>query len=182
MTSNVDDNNYTLSQGEKFGAAVDVWGINVYRGRGFVYTGQTGDLFAQIRATTTKPVVITEYGGTAGWHPKGSIGKTYKYPLSDGSGACQPAGGLPYAITTSPRCPRPARSRWPALTISSRSRTRSSIKDGNPTASCRRLLLRVTDEWWKQNPDNPAARSTHWATRTSWTVIRHARATKPGTA
>ena len=47
MTSNVDDNNYTLSQGENFRAAVDVWGINVYRGRGFSYTGQTGELFTK---------------------------------------------------------------------------------------------------------------------------------------
>ena len=163
MTSNVDDNNYTLSQGEKFGAAVDVWGINVYRGRGFVYTGQTGDLFAQIRATTTKPVVITEYGGTAGWHPKGSIGKTYKYPLSDGSGACQPAGGLPYAITDIAPMPATGKISMAGLndlvTFSNTQLYQGWKSDGVVSGG---FYFEWTDEWWKQNPDNPAARSTHW--------------------
>jgi len=39
-----------------------------------------------------------------------------------------------------------------------------------------------TDEWWKQTPTIQPREARIGATRTSWTVIRHARATKPGTA
>ncbi|MBV9646896.1 MAG: hypothetical protein JO043_05490, partial [Candidatus Eremiobacteraeota bacterium] len=48
-----------VKAGEKFGAAVDAWGINIYRGRTF-----TG-LFEQLKATTNKPTMLTEYGAPA---------------------------------------------------------------------------------------------------------------------
>jgi hypothetical protein len=49
--------------GEKFGAAVEAWGINIYRGRTFT------NLFRQLKNTTTKPTMLTEYGASAAYHP-----------------------------------------------------------------------------------------------------------------
>ena len=71
--------------GGENGVAIDAWGINSYRGRTFT------NLFSQLASATTKPVLITEYGATAAYHP--SVDATYTYPL-DGNktqtGQCTP--------------------------------------------------------------------------------------------
>ncbi|MGR4066058.1 MAG: hypothetical protein ACLQPV_11515 [Vulcanimicrobiaceae bacterium] len=163
LTSNVDDNNYTLSQGAQFGAAVDAWGINVYRGRGISYSNQgAGALFAQIRATTSKPVVLTEYGGTAGWHPKGSAGKKYVYPQSDGTGVCKPVGGAPYAVTDIAQMPATGNISMAGLndliTFSNTQLYQGWRADGVVSGG---FYFEWTDEWWKQTPSDPKSRSVH---------------------
>ncbi|MFZ0362878.1 MAG: hypothetical protein WAL67_01580 [Candidatus Cybelea sp.] len=83
-TSEADGNIGALRFGEKFGAKVDVWGINIYRGRTFT------NLFKQIRENTTKPVFFTEYGATAARHPL--LKNTYSWEKGPtGLGSCAPA-------------------------------------------------------------------------------------------
>jgi hypothetical protein len=82
-TSEADYNLAVVQQGEKNGAAVDVWGINIYRGRGVT------NLYSQIRASTKKPVMLTEYGATAARHLK--LTNTYSFVNTPaGAGVCAP--------------------------------------------------------------------------------------------
>ena len=62
-TSEPDGNIGFVKAGEQFGAAVDAWGINIYRGRTMT------NLFEQLKATTKKPAMFTEYGASAAYHP-----------------------------------------------------------------------------------------------------------------
>jgi len=71
-TSEPDGNIGFVKAGEKFGAAVDAWGINIYRGRTF------STLFTQLKNTTTKPTMLTEYGASAAYHPAWSNTYTWK--------------------------------------------------------------------------------------------------------
>ena len=84
MSAEIDDIS-TVVAGEQNNVAIDVWGINSYRGRTFT------DFTTAYGAATKKPILITEYGATAAYHP--SIPTTYVYPL-DGNknltAACTP--------------------------------------------------------------------------------------------
>jgi hypothetical protein len=71
MMAEADGNIGAVVAGEQNGAAVDAWGVNVYRGRTFT------NLVSQLQATTQKPVLITEYGAPASYHP--GSGATYNY-------------------------------------------------------------------------------------------------------
>jgi hypothetical protein len=148
MTSNVDDNNTTLTEGERFKAAVDVWGVNVYRGRGFT------NLFDQVRATTEKPFLVTEYGGTAGYHPKGAAGKKYDFPLPDGTGVCRPTGGV-YTATDIAQMPATGNISMAGLndlvTNSNALLFQNWKQDGADSGG---FYFEWTDEWWKA--DQPA--------------------------
>jgi hypothetical protein len=73
ISSEIDDGGLTVQSGEANNVAIDVWGINSYRGRTFT------NLFSQLASATTKPVLLTEYGATAAYHP--SVNATYTYPL-----------------------------------------------------------------------------------------------------
>jgi hypothetical protein len=84
MSAEIDDIS-TVVAGEQNNVAIDVWGINSYRGRTFTnFTTAYG-------AATKKPILITEYGATAAYHP--SIPTKYVYP-TDGNktltAACTP--------------------------------------------------------------------------------------------
>src|ERR1700729_1037357 len=69
--------------GEIHHAQVDVWGDNPYRGRTFT------NLYGQIRKDTQKPVLLTEYGTPAPYHPDWP--NTYHYPHDlRGVGTCKP--------------------------------------------------------------------------------------------
>ncbi len=82
-TSEADGNIGAVVEGEKNNAAVDAWGINIYRGRGFT------DLFGQIRKTTKKPVMMTEYGASTAYHPAWK--NTYDWRNGFGQlGQCHP--------------------------------------------------------------------------------------------
>lgn len=73
MSAEIDDIS-TVVAGEQNNVAIDVWGINSYRGRTFTnFTTAYG-------AATKKPIVITEYGATAAYHP--SILTKYVYPTN----------------------------------------------------------------------------------------------------
>ncbi len=87
-TSEADGNLIVVQTGEANHAAVDVWGVNIYRGRTFT------NLFSQIQAFTSKPVMLTEYGSTAAYHP----GYTGSYTYGTGPtalGACNPVPNPP---------------------------------------------------------------------------------------
>ena len=61
-----------------------VWGDNPYRGRTFT------SLFDQIRSDTTKPVLLTEFGAPASYHPDWA--NTYFHPHDlHGVGHCDPS-------------------------------------------------------------------------------------------
>ena len=72
MSAEIDDIS-TVTRGEQNNVAIDVWGINSYRGRTFT------DFTTAYAAKTQKPILITEYGATAAYHP--SITTKYVYPL-----------------------------------------------------------------------------------------------------
>jgi hypothetical protein len=82
-TSEADYDLLAVQTGEKNGAAVDVWGVNIYRGRTFT------SLFTQIRSFTKKPVMLTEYGASAARHTK--LKNTYSFVNTPaGLGVCKP--------------------------------------------------------------------------------------------
>ena len=81
-TTMVDDGLKTVRAGELAGFKVDTWGLDVYRGR------TMGRIWNEIPSSTEKPVIIAEYGASAGYYPKSSA----RYET--GTGACTnyPAG------------------------------------------------------------------------------------------
>lgn len=83
-TSEIDGDIAAVRYGEQNRAAVDVWGVNIYRGRSFT------TLFSQIRQYTKKPVLLTEYGASAAYHPGWK--NTYSWQNApNGVGVCTPA-------------------------------------------------------------------------------------------
>ena len=66
----------TIVEGEKFGAIVDIWGINSYRGSTFT------NLWSQIESATTKPFIITEFGAPASYHPSGASCQAAELPAT----------------------------------------------------------------------------------------------------
>ena len=79
-TTMVDDGLRTVKAGELAGFKVDTWGIDVYRGR------TMGEFWGEVPASTQKPVIVAEYGASAGYYPKSSArydttkGKCTDYP------------------------------------------------------------------------------------------------------
>ena len=82
-TSEVDGFLAAINYGEKYNAKVDVWGVNIYRGRTFT------NMFDEILRFTKKPVLLTEYGATAAYHPAWQNSYTYDRGLH-GLGFCTP--------------------------------------------------------------------------------------------
>ena len=83
MTSEADGSLGAIEFGEKNNAKVDVWGVNIYRGRTFT------NMFEQIQRFTKKPVILTEYGATAAYHPAWKNAYTYDRGLH-ALGFCTP--------------------------------------------------------------------------------------------
>ena len=86
MMAEADGNIGAVLAGEQNKVALDAWGVNVYRGRTLT------NLVSQLQAATTKPVLLTEWGVPATYHPSsnavytinsgGTASCTYPNPLS----------------------------------------------------------------------------------------------------
>jgi hypothetical protein len=143
--------------GEKYNAKVDAWGDNLYRGRYF------SNLLEQIQDTTTKPVLLTEYGATAAYHPSWS--NTYEHPQNpDKNGTCIPDGG-PLGPVNRSVAELPGPSHNPNmgglvdLATNMTQLTYDSFKADGKLAGG--FYFEWSDEWWKADSGNPAYRSEH---------------------
>jgi hypothetical protein len=73
-TTMVDDGFKTEKEGEKYNFPVDVWGVNFYRGETF------GVAFSEYRKVSSKPLIVSEWGTPASWHPNGNPDKAVEFP------------------------------------------------------------------------------------------------------
>jgi hypothetical protein len=141
-TSEPDGNIGGVVAGEANGAAVDVWGINIYRGRTFT------NLYTQIRAATTKPVIMTEWGASAAYHP--AWGSTYTYGTGPTDlGSCQFGSGSP-SITDVAQLPssgNPNMAGLVDLVTNAETQLYSGYKTDNVVSGG--FYFEWTDEWWK---------------------------------
>lgn len=152
--------------GEKYGARVDAWGDNLYRGRWFT------DLLQQIQDTTTKPVLLTEYGATAAYHPAWS--NTYQYLKSDPrkNGDCVPPEGPVGPVNRSvAQLPGQGNPNMAGLVdyVTNMAQLLYGAYKNNGYVSGG-FYFEWTDEWWKAKADNPEFRSKHVGNEdfTSW--------------
>ena len=144
--------------GEKYGAQVDVWGDNIYRGRWYT------DLLEQIQDTTTKPVLLTEYGATAAYHP--AWANTYEYPgrESKKNGDCVPvqrSGPLNRDVDELPQGDEhnPNMAGLVDYATNMAQLTFDAYQNSGYLAGG--FYFEWTDEWWKADANNPAFRSKH---------------------
>jgi|HubBroStandDraft_5_1064220.scaffolds.fasta_scaffold00517_2 hypothetical protein len=141
--------------GEQHGAKVDVWGDNPYRGRTF-----TG-LFDQIRMDTTKPVLLTEYGAPASYHPDWA--NTYFYPRGmHGVGYCvpsTPSGPVNRHAAELPNSGNPGINGLVDL-VTNNAKLLHDAYSGDGVVSGG-FYFEWTDEWWKADANNPEFRSKH---------------------
>jgi hypothetical protein len=79
MMAEADGNIGAVIAGEQNHVALDAWGVNVYRGRTLT------NLVSQLQGATTKPVLLTEWGMPASYHP--SSNAVYNRN-SDGTAYC----------------------------------------------------------------------------------------------
>jgi hypothetical protein len=150
-TSEADGNIGAVQKGEKNGAAVDVWGINIYRGRTFT------NLFAQVKQFTKKPVLLTEYGASAAYHP--GLTNTYSWTNTpNGLGQCtpsQPAGSTtPSDVKELPQSGNPRMAGLVDYATNNASLLFSGFKDGAVISGG--FYFEWNDEWWKANQGNSA--------------------------
>jgi len=151
-TSEADGNIGAVKYGEQNKAAVDVWGINIYRGRTFT------NLFDQIRQYTKKPVLLTEYGASAAHHPGWS--NTYSWDNAPGGvGQCTPhnaSGGTSKSdIAELPAAGNPNMAGLIDLVQNNAQWLYRGWKDQNGVVSGG-FYFEWTDEWWKANGGNPS--------------------------
>jgi hypothetical protein len=149
-TSEVDGNIVAVQQGEANGAAVDAWGINIYRGRTFT------NLFDQIRQFTNKPVMLTEYGASAAYHP--GTGSTYSFSSGpSGLGACTTGTGST-SVTDVAELPAGGNPNMSGL-VDLVTNTASLLYSGYLTDSVVSggFYFEWTDELWKANAGNNAS-------------------------
>jgi hypothetical protein len=144
--------------GEQFGARVDAWGDNIYRGRWFT------DLLQQIEDTTTKPVILTEYGATAAYHP--AWANTYEFPKGDvhRNGVCVPNTGADGPINRD-AAELPGGRRNPNIAglvdyVTNMAELLHQSYKNNGLVSGG-FYFEWNDEWWKADANNPAFRSEH---------------------
>ncbi len=146
-TSEVDGNIIAIQYGEQNHAAVDVWGVNVYRGRTFT------NLFSQIAQFTTKPVFLTEYGASAAYHP--NTGSTYTYtPTPTGLGSCTQGPGTT-SITDVAELPPSGNPNMAGL-VDLVTNTAATLYAGfkNNGIVSGGFYFEWSDEWWKAGAGN----------------------------
>ncbi len=145
--------------GEKNGAQVDVWGDNLYRGRWYT------DLLEQIEDTTTKPVLLTEYGATAAYHPAWSNTYEYRPRKHETNGACVPpegpTGPVNRDVDELPKGPdhNPNMAGLADYVTNMAGLIHTAYQTNGMLAGG--FYFEWTDEWWKANADNPEFRSKH---------------------
>ncbi len=131
-------------------AAVDAWGFNVFRGRTF-----TG-LFPLIRSITTKPVILTEYGAPASYHP--DLKNTYHYTTGpNGTGACAPTdpdGPLNQHAAELPASGNPDMAGLVDYATNNARLLYEGFKDDGVVSGG--LYLEWSDEWWKATGGDPS--------------------------
>lgn len=146
-TSEADGNIGAVQYGEQYKAAVDVWGINVYRGRTFT------NLYAQIAQFTTKPVFLTEYGASAAYHP--NTGSTYTFtPGPTGLGSCNMGSGSTSIsdVAELPASGNPNMAGLVDLVTNNAATLYAGFKNNGIISGG--FYFEWTDEWWKANAGN----------------------------
>ena len=120
----VDDNNReaTIVHGEANNVGVDVWGIDVYRGNTF------SNLWSQIKAATTKPFIITEFGVPASYHATGVSCIASELPTT---GTPNMQDVVTYMTSL-----------WNEIEANSAVTTPTNISSGG-------YIFEWSDEWWK---------------------------------
>lgn len=145
-TSEADHSADAIKYGTQNSAAVDAWGVNVYRGR------TVTDLFAQIKEYTKsapKPVMLTEYGATAAYHPAWKNTYEYKTGLDD-RGVCIPNsrnGPASTDVKELPRSGNPNMAGLVDLVTNNAKLLYSGYKDGGIVSGG--FYFEWSDEWWK---------------------------------
>ncbi|HVN69467.1 MAG TPA: hypothetical protein VMU38_07465 [Candidatus Binatia bacterium] len=142
-TSEPDGNIGAVKAGEKYNAAVDVWGINIYRGRTFT------NLFDQIRQYTKKPVIFTEYGASAAYHPAWK--NTYDWRNGKNQlGGCQPGerdGPKDRIVAELPKSGNPGMDGLVDLVWNNGRLLADGFNDSGVVSGG--FYFEWTDEWWK---------------------------------
>ncbi|MFY9718772.1 MAG: hypothetical protein WAK16_03930 [Candidatus Cybelea sp.] len=142
-TSEADGNIGAVQEGEKYGAAIDVWGVNLYRGRTFT------NLFEQIRQFTKKPVLLTEYGATAAYHTAWKNTYTWKKGPK-ALGMCVPDSRDGPPSTDAKELPASGDPGMPGLVdyvTNNASTLWSGYNDGGVVSGG--FYFEWSDEWWK---------------------------------
>ncbi|MBV8344663.1 MAG: hypothetical protein JO190_06680 [Candidatus Eremiobacteraeota bacterium] len=149
--------------GEKYHAAVDVWGDNTFRGRSF--TEHPNNLFTQVRDTTDKPVIFTEYGASAAYHT--AEANTYSYPKGnpDKNGVCDPLKPTSLPLTRDVKeLPNDAGANPNMAGLVDYVKNSAELlykgyqTDGVVSGG---TYLEWTDEWWKADVNDWGFRSKH---------------------
>jgi hypothetical protein len=159
-TSEVDSFFAVGKYGEKYGAKVDAYGVNIYRGRTLT------NLFDEIKDVTTKPVMLTEYGATAAYHP--AWGNTYEYPRDlHGIGHCLPTtrdGPNDRGVRELPDKGNPKMAGLIDYATNNATLLYDGYKNHGGVVSGG-FYFEWTDEWWKaDNGANPEYRGKHVGT------------------
>jgi hypothetical protein len=145
-----------IRAGEQNGAAVDAWGLNVFRGRTFT------NLYSEIGAATKKPVLVTEYSAPASYHP--DLKNTYSWktgPWPGGIGQCSPStpdGPLNRNAAELPETGNPRMAGLVDYVTNNASLLYSGFKDDDGIVSGG-FVLEWTDEWWKAQAGNDSIHS-----------------------
>jgi hypothetical protein len=154
ITSEIDDNIESVHYGEINNAAVDAWGVNIYRGRTFT------NLFAQIKQYTAKapkPVLLTEYGASAGYHIHWK--NTYTWAKGpNGLGECHPDkrdGPLDRDVAELPPSSNPDMAGLVDYVDNNASQLYSGYKNDAGIVSGG-FYFEWTDEWWKALAGDPS--------------------------
>lgn len=154
ITSEIDNHIEPVHYGELNNAAIDAWGVNIYRGRTFT------DLFAQIRQYTAKapkPVLLTEYGATAGYHIHWK--NTYSWANGPkGLGECKPdkrVGPLDRDVAELPANGNPSMAGLIDYVDNNAAQLYSGYKNDDGIVSGG-FYFEWTDEWWKAEAGDPS--------------------------
>jgi hypothetical protein len=118
-TTMVDDGMNTVREGELNKFPIDVWGINAYKGPKFA------DFWSTYKAASKKPLIVSEWGTPAAYHPLGNPGNAREFPPGKVSELTGYVGGLAQQMFE------------------------HSTLNGGPGSGG--FYFEYNDEWWKAN-------------------------------